>query len=254
MNTTEEQLDRLKERITLLLNKAENTPYPEEAQTFQEHAERLMVRYGIGHAELDAENIKQGKKSENVIEEYFEVRGTYMLGHRDGLAAVGHAFPAITILLSSNKKMCRLYVIGFESDVQTVLTLFSSLVIQAQSAMAAWWAAEGKVFAWSMTESEKRIERRQFQASFLFRVASRLRELYKEETQHSGSGTELVLVDRKEHVTEFVHEKYPYLRRSVSRTAAGSMAAAMAGQLAGDRADLGLGKSVHPTTRQEVGR
>lgn len=244
MSTSEQKLQRLKERIALLLNKAENTNFPAEAQTFQEHAERLMVRYGIGRAELDAQPIGSGKKKEPIIEEHFDMRGTYRLGQRDGLSSVGHAFRTVTMLQTNYSNSCRLYIIGHESDVNTVKNLFSSLVIQASVAMSHWWSEEGKYLAWDRTDSEKVIERREFQRSFYLQVAERIRGLYQEESQHNGSGTELVLVSRKEQVDDFVSEKYPFLRRSRNRAATGSLNAALAGRVAGSRADLGFGKDV----------
>ncbi|WP_159612877.1 DUF2786 domain-containing protein [Glutamicibacter sp. JC586] len=243
MSTSEQKLERLKERIALLLNKAENTNFPAEAQTFQEHAERLMVRYGIGRAELDAQPA-HGKKKEPILEAHFDMRGTYRLGQRDGLSVVGHAFRTVTLLQTNYSNFCRLYIIGHESDVATVKNLFSSLVIQASLAMSHWWSIEGKHIAWDRTGSEKVIERREFQRSFYLQVAERIHGLYQEESEHNGSGTELVLVSRKEQVDDFVSEKYPSLRRSRNRAASGSINAAYAGRVAGSRADLGFGKDV----------
>lgn len=244
MKNSEHKLQRLKERITLLLNKAENTSYPHEAQAFQEHAERLMVRYGIGRAELDAQSAHQGKKQEAIVEEHFEMHGVYRLGQRDGLSNVGRAFRTVTILQTNFSNSCRLYIIGHESDVATVKTLFSSLVIQATLAMTHWWDAEGKVQSALWTDSEKQIERREFQRSFYVQVAMRIQGLYEEESSQAGTGTDLVLVDRKHQVDEFVSDKYPYLRASRNRASRGSMGAVLAGQAAGRRADLALGRHV----------
>ncbi|MFJ2618506.1 DUF2786 domain-containing protein [Glutamicibacter sp. NPDC087344] len=247
MKNSEHKLQRLKERISLLLNKAENTTYPHEAQAFQEHAERLMVRYGIGRAELDAQGAQQGKKTEAIIEERFEMRGVYRLGQRDGLSHVGRAFRTVTILQTNLSNSCRLYIIGHESDVATVKTLFTSLVIQASIAMTHWWDSEGKFQPWLVSDSEKQIERREFQRSFYSQVAARIDGLYREESTHSGTGTELVLVDRKHQVDEFVSVQYPFLRASRNRAARGSMGAVLAGQAAGRHADLGFGKHLDGT-------
>lgn len=247
MSISETKLNRLKERIALLLNKAENTPYPHEAQAFQEHAERLMVRYGIGKAELDALGAQQGRKQEPVIEAHFDIRGSYRLGQRDGLSAIGHAFPTITMLQTNYSNYCRLYIIGHESDVATVKTLFASLLVQAGVAMSQWWQTDGKLWTWQHSDSEKRIERREFQRSFLFQVASRIKILYAQETTESGTGTELVLVGRKEQVDDFVSQQYPFLRRSRNRTASGSAGAMLAGRVAGNRAQLGLEKRINPS-------
>lgn len=251
MSTSEDKLQRLKERIALLLNKAENTNFPHESQAFQEHAERLMVRYGIGRAELDAES-PQGRAKEAIIEEHFDMRGAYRLGQRDGLSYVGHAFRTVSLLQTNYSNYCRLYIIGHESDVATVKNLFASLVIQASLAMTHWWANEGKHYAQGCSDSEKLIERREFQRSFYQQVAMRIGHLYQEETEQNGSGTELVLVSRKEQVNEFVSNKYPSLRRSRNHAASGSMNASLAGRVAGTQADLGFGKHVDAANHGEV--
>lgn len=252
MSTSEHKLQRLKERITLLLNKAENTTFPHEAQAFQEHAERLMVRYGIGRAELDAQSAKAGKKKEAIVEEHFDMHGVYRLGQRDGLSAVGRAFRTVSMLQTNYSKSCRLYIIGHESDVATVKNLFTSLILQATAAMTHWWADEGKLYTQWYSDSEKSIERREFQRSFYLQVASRIANLYREESESTGNGTELVLVSRKEQVDDFVSSKYPFLRRSRNRAASGSANASIAGRIAGTKADLGFGKHVDAAAAGEV--
>ena len=252
MSTSEQKLHRLKERITLLLNKAENTNFPHEAQAFQEHAERLMVRYGIGRAELDADSADRGKKKEPIIEEHFDMRGVYRLGQRDGLSAVGRAFRTVSMLQSNYSNSCRLYIIGHESDVATVKNLFASLVVQATAAMAHWWAQEGRLYTNWYTDSEKTIERREFQRSFYLQVASRIANLSQEESVQNGSGTELALASRKEQVDDYVSSNYPFLRRSRNRAASGSANASLAGRVAGFQADLGFGKHVDSASPGEV--
>ncbi|MEG2578913.1 MAG: hypothetical protein RSA54_14410, partial [Glutamicibacter sp.] len=170
----------------------------------------------------------------------------------DGLSAVGRAFRTVSMLQSNYSTSCRLYIIGHESDVATVKNLFASLVVQASAAMAHWWAQEGKLYANWYTDSEKTIERREFQRSFYLQVASRIAILYQEESVHSGSGTELVLASRKEQVDEFVSNQYPFLRRSRNRAAAGSANASLAGRVAGSQADLGFDKHVDSAATGEV--
>lgn len=238
---TAEKLDRMKEKIALLLNKAENTNFPAEAQTFQEHAERLMVRYGIAKAQLEDTEAKRGKRQEPVIEATFHVYGMYRLGRAIGLHAVAQAFPAVSTLESSDHNSKIIYVIGHESDVNTVLALFGSLLAQMEVAVADWWKTAPKDHLYS--ESMRRMERRQFQVSFLNQVARRVASLYREE-QAETTGSELVFVGRQERVSNYIAEAYPSLRTSRSRLGSGSSLAASAGRAAGSRADVGNGRKV----------
>lgn len=238
---TADKLDRMKEKVALLLNKAENTPYPAEAQAFQEHAERLMVRYGIAKAQLEDTEAKKGKAHEPVIEAKFHVYGMYRIGRANGLHAVAQAFPAVSTLESSDHNSKIVYVIGHQSDVNTVLALFGSLLAQMEVATADWWKTAPKAHLYS--ESMRRMERRQFQISFLHQVARRVSALYREE-QAETSGSELVFVGRKDRVSNYIAEAYPSLRTSRSRMNAGSDLAASAGRAAGARADMGNGRKV----------
>lgn len=240
-NLTADKLAKMKEKIALLLNKAENTPYAAEAQTFQEHAERLMVRYGIAKAQLDDTEARQGKAQEPVTQTMFEVKGLYRIGRAIGLHAVAQAFPAVTTLESTWGNSKVIYVIGHESDVNTVVALFGSLLAQVDAATSEWWRTAPKDHLYS--ESERRMERRQFQMAFLMAVADRVKALYSEESS-AETGTELVLAGRSERVKDWVSSMYPKLRNSRSRIGSGSSMADRAGRAAGARADVGGGRKV----------
>ena len=232
------KLERMLEKITMLLRKAESTPYPAEAQALQEHAERLMVRYGIGRAQLDERTAREGRPREAVVERRFEVAGVYRVGRLRGLSEVARAFPAISVLQSTSGSTSTLYVIGVESDVAQVLRLFESLLVQVHSAMAAWWREHDKRHL--PTEALRMTERRQFQMAFFDTVAGRLRDLHTEEVAASGSGTDLVLAGRRERVTDALHQMHPFLRSARSRRInTGSWTAHRAGQAAGHRANVG---------------
>lgn len=223
--------------ITKLLAKAENTPFPAEAQAFQEHAERLMVRYGIQQASIDAEAGKAGKPQEPMAEERVEFRGSYRVGQARGFTEIALAFNTVRVLQATSSSTKILYLIGAESDVSQMLRLFASLQVQLQSAMASWWL--DYPFKPYLSAQEKTLERRQFQLGFLATVAGRLRSIYQDELDVGAAGSELVIVGRKDRADEHVKLLYPELRSARRQSMAfGSHNAHVAGGVAGASATV----------------
>lgn len=223
--------------ITQLLAKAENTPFPAEAQAFQEHAERLMVRYGIQQASIDAEAGKAGKPQEPMVEERVEFKGVYRVGQARGYSEIAHAFSTVRVLQATSSSTKILYLIGAESDVSQVVRLFASLQVQLGAAMSSWWF--DYPYKPYLSTQEKTLERRQFQLGFLTTVAGRLRAIYKDEIGFGGVGSELVLVGRKDRADDHVKLLYPELRSARRQSMAyGSHDAHMAGGVAGATATV----------------
>lgn len=223
--------------IMKLLAKAENTPFPAEAQTFQEHAERLMVRYGIQQAAIDAEAGKAGRPRETMVEERFEVGGAYRVGRAHGFISIATAFNTVRVLQATTPSQKVIYLIGAESDVAQILRLFTSLLLQLEAAMAAWWV--GYPYKPYLSTHEKTLERRQFQLAFLTTVAQRLRSIHAEEMESGEPGNALVLAGRKERAEEHADKLYPQARTARrSAIAFGSATAHAAGQSAGNRASV----------------
>lgn len=233
--TTDEQAKKL-ELIQQLLNKAANTPYPAEAETFQEHAERLMARYSIDAAMLDAEAAKQGKPREKMLESRYEVSGVYRLAYVRGLSYIATAFH-LQVLEQTWRNRTTLYLIGAETDVAQARRMFDSVMQQMETAMASWWL-NYPPRQWIVDRATKQAEKRQFQLTFLTTVGTRLRKMYGEE----GTGAELVLADRKARAEEYASELYPDTRTVKQRALrAGSSYASAAGRAAGERANVGAG-------------
>ncbi len=225
------------ELITALLAKAENTPYPAEAQTFQEHAERLMVRYGIQQAAIDAEAGKAGRPQETMVEERVELTGAYRVGQSRGFIAIARAFDTVQILQATASDRKIIYLIGAESDVGAIRRLFSSLLIQLGMAMSAWWA--GYPLKPYLSGHERTLERRQFQLGFLTTVAGRIAALHKQETAAGEPGSELVLASRKDRALDHAESLYPVTRTARRQAMAyGSANAHAAGSSAGKRATV----------------
>lgn len=237
MRQSQRKADKTLKLITQLLAKAENTPFPAEAQTFQEHAERLMVRYGIEQAEIDAEAGRQGRPQEPMVEERIEFSGQYRVGQSLGFSYIAMAFNTIRVLQSTRSSSKLLYLIGAESDVAQVVRLFTSLRVQMGSAMNAWWLNyTDKIF---LTAHEKTLERRQFQIGFLATVAQRIAEIHNSEVAATGPGNQVALSSRRDRADQHAKELYPEVRRARSQPLSmGSQGAHAAGSFAGTLATV----------------
>lgn len=223
--------------ITALLAKAESTPFPAEAQAFQEHAERLMVRYGIEQATIDAEAGKAGKPQEAMVEERVELTGQYRVGQARGFTAIALAFTTVRVLHATGSTKKILYLIGAESDVSQIVRLFDSLRLQLSAAMQTWWLEYP--YKPYLSTHEKTLERRQFQLGFLTTVAHRIEGLYKQESSSAAPGNELVLTGRRERADDHVMLLHPALRSARQQSMShGSSNAHAAGSYAGTLATV----------------
>lgn len=240
---------KYEERIAALLAKAESTT-PEEAELLTAKAEELMIKYGIEQAVIDAKRLGN-TAPEKIVTEKIYFTGIYSAG----MVMMGHyvatALGQLRTLQSKNntrfnpatgkrEKADVLYVIGFESDVKQAVLLITSLQLQAVSAMAAWWRTFDE--ARYLTGMEKFKEKRQFVISFGAGASERIKETRRRVVQEEtakGTGTELVLVDRKSQVDRFTEDKYnPRTTRSRGLDG-GSYGGGSAGRAAGRNANVG---------------
>lgn len=234
--------------IAQLLAKAESTT-PEEAEALREHAYRLMEKYMIDQAVIDARRARDGQASEKIVTRIIEFDGTY----RDALMEMGAAIvwglgqmrplQSKGRVASDNpmhprgKPVTRLHVIGFESDVAQAEVLIRSLHVQALLAMKSWWAeARDTTHRYHSTGDQGRA-RAIFIQSFGHGARARLEENRRSVIEEAGTGTELVLVDRKSKVDDYVDGmgigKARGGKRRWDSTASG------AGNAAGRRANTG---------------
>jgi len=194
--TTEQ---KILERITLLMRKAESTT-PEEAEALMEHAERLMIRHGIDQARAAAAAAGRDVKPEEIVRRYMKFEGVYAAA----LAQIGiditFAYGVTRPLIYRERSFARLTIVGFESDALAVESLVASLVIQARVALDAWWKRmhrTGEVDL--LTSSERTKARRDYLIGFGGGAAGRLMEMRGRvvEEESAVAGTEVALLDRK---------------------------------------------------------
>jgi hypothetical protein len=229
--------ERILSRVRALLAKAESTTFEAEAETFTAGAQALMARHSIDAALLSAtrEHRVDGPAARRIgIDNPYESPKSMLL------AAVATANRCRTVWA---RDLGFATVVGHEPDLDAVETLFTSLLVQATSAMTR---------AGSRTDGRGRSRTRAFRHSFLSafaaRIGERLQEVTRVETDAAAEetgrarGQELVplLAARSAAVDQAVDDLFPRLQvRSVNL---GSDAEGWhSGRTAADQASLGRG-------------
>lgn len=232
--TTQRAVDaRQLDRVRALLAKAESTGFAEEAETYTAKAQELMARYSIDYALL---SVGAGAREEPV-------------GRRVGVDNPYEAPKVLLLDAVARANRCRsvwskafgfVTVLGFAADVDAVELLFTSLLVQATTAMVA---------AGSRRDAYGRSSTRSFRQSFLTayaqRIGERLTTATRQATEQASrdvasrpGGDRLlpVLASREAEVGEMADELFPELvGRPVAVTNREGWAS---GKAAADRAHL----------------
>lgn len=200
---TEKKIDL----IAQLLAKAESTT-PEEAEALMEHAYRLMQKYAIDQAVIDARRAREGKTHEAIIEVELVFEGVYRNDMLELGSAVVFALGQMRVMQLKRDTYTKMWVVGFESDARQAETLIRSLQVQALLALKSWWygVRDDRPYTY-YRESEKRQARREFVRFFGYGAGGRIRDNRATVIEEVGSGTELVLVERGKKVDDYVDAK-----------------------------------------------
>jgi Protein of unknown function (DUF2786) len=158
---------RLLVRIRALLAQAESTDYPEEADAFTAKAQQLMARHSISAALLDADTQRDGEPAARRI----GIDNPYEAPKALLLDAVTAANRCRSIW---SKSFGFSTVVGYQPDLDAVEMLYTSLLVQATTAMNR---------AGARRDSYGRSRTRTFRQSFLVAYASRIRERLTEATE-----------------------------------------------------------------------
>lgn len=228
---TEEKIDL----IAKLLAKAESTT-PEEAEALTEHAERLMVKYAIDQAVIDERRSREGKASERIVEVKVTFTGTYREALIDMGSNVVWGLGSMRPLTGSVGTRSNLFIVGFESDVAQAEVLIRSLHVQALIAMRAWWKDNAIRYRYG-SDWDRRRARDHFIRGFGHGAYIRIESNRLQVIEEAGSGTDLVLVDRKTRVDE--HVDGLGLRKATERQKRWDGFAQAHGNLAGREANTG---------------
>ena len=217
--------DRVLERVRKLLARAEHpTTPPAEAEACSAKAAELMSRHLIDRAVIDA---GRSARDEPVVRRIV-VEAPYVVGKVVLLDEVAKAF-GIKVAVGGGSTTRRCTLVGFAGDLAMVELLFTSLLLQASTAMRL--ASEG--------HPNVKAFRRAFLFGYAYSVGARLATVRKETVREAAAatpGTDLVLVDRQARVEAAFKEEFP--RLGMLRTTVSSGSGLVAGRHAGAQADL----------------
>jgi hypothetical protein len=199
---------RMLGRIRALLAKAESTEFAEEAEALSARAQELMAKYSIDHALLVAESGREQTPGGRRI----AVDNPYEAPKVTLLQTVAQANRCRVVW---SKDIGLVTVIGFPADLDAVELLFTSLLVQANTAML---RAGGKQDAYG--RSRTRAFRTSFLVSYAIRIGERLSEAAGHAEQEAvaeqraaaggSGGTDLVpfLAARHQAVDDAVDEMF----------------------------------------------
>lgn len=223
--------ERILARVRALLAKAESTNYPAEAETFTAGAQALMARHSIDHALLTATGRAPTDRPAGRrigIDNPYEAPKATLL---DAIAAANRCRSVWS------RELGFATAVGYPTDLDTVEVLFTSLLVQATTAMT----REG-----TRTNRSGHTRTRTFRQSFLLSYAHRIRERLTETTRQQtetaaaepGMGNLLpVLASRLEAVEQATASLFP---RLITRSAGSAWdhEGWASGRAAADRATL----------------
>lgn len=223
---------RMLGRIRALLAKAEATTFPEEAEALSAKAQELMARHTVDAALLA---VKSGTA---------QIPGAC----RIGVEAPYEEAKAVLLDAVASANRCRSVwnsayefstVVGFESDLEAVELLYTSLLVQGTAAMT-------RAEAGQRAGGRKRTKT--FRQSFLLAYASRLGQRLAETAEHTVADTVAeapdnlpALVARDVAVTSRAEEMFPRTTTTRLRGAT-DLAGWEDGTAAADRAHMADGR------------
>jgi Protein of unknown function (DUF2786) len=157
------------DRVRALLAKAESTEFPEEAEALTSRAQELMARHSIDDALLAATVERSGRAGPgNAAARRLFVDRPYEAAKAVLLDVIATANRCRSIW---HKDLGLCTVVGFPAELDAVEMLFTSLLVQATTAMV---AAGSRQDAWG--RSRTRSFRQSFLAAYAQRIGERLSE------------------------------------------------------------------------------
>ncbi|MBO0822586.1 MAG: DUF2786 domain-containing protein [Actinobacteria bacterium] len=225
---------RMLARVRALLAKAESTEFAEEAEALTARAQQLMAKHSIDEALLAAAAADASGRPGLTSGVRLFIDNPYEHAKAVLLQVIATANRCRAIWM---KNLGMSTVVGFPADLQAVELLFTSLLVQATSAML---AAGSRRDAYG--QSRTRAFRQSFLAAFAHRIGERLAEATgaaEQEAAAESAGANLlpVLAARHRAVDEAFEAMFPSLRTSWGLSATDSEGW-FAGRAAADMATL----------------
>jgi hypothetical protein len=224
-------------KVQALLAQAEHpNTTATEAEAFSARAAEIMLKHSIDMAMLSTVGGQQdAPECRNVV-----LQAPYVKQKAIILNAICRPQGVQVIMLDKTT----VAIVGFPSDLDGVEMLFASLLVQAGRDVL-----RAVVPSREDTAAYRRSWMLGFASAVGHRVEERMNSARREANESHGSGTELVLADRKAQVSSYFRQQFPHTRADRTRT---SGSGRESGYAAGNRADLGSRKV--GSGRAQIGR
>ncbi|NYV76373.1 DUF2786 domain-containing protein, partial [Streptomyces sp. UH6] len=182
-----EPASRMLGRIRALLAKAEATGYPEEAEALTAKAQELMARHSIDEALLASGGPGGGggPASGGPGAVRIGVEPPYEQAKAVLLDAVARANNCQAVW---NEPFCFSTVVGYEAELEAVEMLYTSLLVQATSAMTRAEAEMRKGGAKGGGRRRTKTFRQSFLAAYAHRMGARLAEAAEHQIAEAKAG------------------------------------------------------------------
>jgi hypothetical protein len=218
---------RLLERVRALLAKAESTDFPAEAEAYAGKAQELIARHSLEEAIAGAATPDVVPFARRVgVDHPYEDEKAHLLD------AVARANRCETVW---SPELGFTTVFGFDADIDAVELLYTSLLVQANRAMARDEPAGGRA-----GRARLKAFRRSFLIAYAVRIGERLDAATAAALQQAGDPADLlpVLASREAQVRETVQRIFPHTVR-VRGSRVDSPEGWESGRAAADQAALG---------------
>ncbi|MBU2669826.1 DUF2786 domain-containing protein [Actinoplanes bogorensis] len=209
------------ERVRALLAKAESTDFPAEAEAYSAKAQELIARHSISEALASADRVEVVPFARRIgVDHPYESEKASLL---DAVARANHCHTVWSPELGFST------VFGFDADIDGVELLYTSLLVQANRAMARDEPGKGK--------ARIKAFRRSFLVAYAVRIGERLAEVTR--TAIAGQADLLpVLRNRDVQVLSVMNKAFPRTVRSRG-SRIDSLEGWESGRAAADEAELG---------------
>jgi hypothetical protein len=240
--TTTEEIDTTKlSKIRALLDKAESTDSPDEAEALTAKALEWMEKYRIDEMMVaDAAPLQDRGK---LVEVSIEVGSGPYVNARIALADTIARNHSVKLLMTTGYRGKTIFLNGYETDVELTEMLYTSLLLQATRALDNPAVKAGKP-----SHVHGTAFKRAFMLGFAEQIGMRLREssaAAADAHQGEGRSVALVLADRSKDVEDYVFNRYGKLRAARPSSPTASYAGVIAGMDAAKDADLSTNRRVN---------
>ena len=214
--------DRLLDRVRALLAKAESTDFPAEAEAYSAKAQELIARHSLDEALTTAGRAEVVPFARRIgVDHPYESEKASLL---DAVARANHCHTVWSPELGFST------VFGFDADIDGVELLYTSLLVQANRAMARDEPVKGK--------ARIKAFRRSFLVAYAVRIGERLERTTRREIAQRGGDLLPVLRSRDIQVREAMQRVFPRTVRSRG-SRVDSLEGWESGRAAADEAQLG---------------